>query len=85
MACGLPVVAPNQGALSEMVQASGAGRLFEHGDANDLKKQLETLLNDNGDSITCGASGRNWVESEADQPVMAHATAEVFLKVLAEK
>ncbi|NRB73260.1 MAG: glycosyltransferase family 4 protein [Verrucomicrobiales bacterium] len=85
MACGLPVVAPDQGALSEMVQASGAGRLFEHGDANDLRKQLETLLNDNSASASCGASGRKWVESEADQPAMARATAEVFQKVLAEK
>lgn len=85
MSCGLPVVAPDQGALSEMVKASGAGLLFEHGNMANLKDQLTLLLNDLDACRSLGANGRRWVEAKADQPAMARATADVFERMLAEK
>ena len=83
MACGLPVVAPDQGALSEMVNSSHGGLLFEHGNMRSLTERLLKLLNDRELCQSIGESGRSWAETEADQEVMARATAEVFQRFLA--
>ncbi|MBP83881.1 MAG: hypothetical protein CMO61_08540 [Verrucomicrobiales bacterium] len=83
MACGLPVVAPDQGALSEMVNSSHGGLLFEHGNMRSLTERLLKLLNDPELCQSIGESGRSWAETEADQEVMARATAEVFQRCLA--
>ena len=83
MACGLPVVAPSQGALSEMVNSSQGGLLFEHGDSRSLTERLLELLNDPRLCQSIGESGRSWAEKEGDKKAMAQATAEVFQRRLA--
>tara|TARA_R110000850_G_scaffold248127_8_gene373060 strand:- start:2907 stop:4139 length:1233 start_codon:yes stop_codon:yes gene_type:complete len=84
MACGLPVIAPDEGALSEMVNASGGGLLFSPKDVGSLTEVLSEMLADSETAMAFGQRGRAWVRREADQTAMAKATADVFQAVLAE-
>lgn len=82
MASGLPSVVPDRGALYEMMKASGAGLVFDHGDVKDLADHLSKLVGDEGACRTLGQRGRTWVEKYCSREVMASETAKVFEKTL---
>ncbi|MES2775052.1 MAG: glycosyltransferase [Bacteroidota bacterium] len=46
MACGLPVIAANAGALAELVHDGKNGFLFEPGDIDALTRSIETIFSD---------------------------------------
>lgn len=85
MACGLPVVGPNEGAFPEMIQGSGGGLLVIPGDAEDLAEKLWSLLDDPIRAAAMGASARRWVETEGSSRRMATATGEVFDRFRSEQ
>jgi len=85
MACGLPVVGPNEGAFPEMIQGSGGGLLVIPGDFKDLAEKLGELLDDPTGAVSMGDSARRWVETEGSRRRMAAATGEVFDRVRAAK
>jgi len=82
MASGLPSVVPDRGALYEMIKASGAGLVFDHGDVKDLADQLGKLVGDEETCRTIGERGRAWVEEYCSREAMASETAKVFEKTL---
>ncbi|MGH9461665.1 MAG: glycosyltransferase, partial [Vicinamibacteria bacterium] len=45
-AAGLPVIAANLGGMAEMVRHEETGLLFRPGDANDLRRAIERLINE---------------------------------------
>ena len=58
MACGVPVVEPRHGGLTEVVEATGGGLLFEADDQAGWCDALEELLLDDGRREALGAAGR---------------------------
>ncbi len=85
MASGLPAVAPDRGALSEMLSASGSGLLFEPENIEALATLLSDLVTDEERCKALGESGREWVEGNCSREVMAGESARVFRNVLGEK
>jgi alpha-1,6-mannosyltransferase len=74
MACGTPVVAADGGGVREHVLSSGAGAVFDPGDAHDLAEQAITLLR--GDLAGHGARARAFAFRE-------HSWESVFDRVFA--
>lgn len=78
MACGIPVVAPDKGAFPEIVNASGAGVLFEGENITDLAEKLAAFFENEIANKSQGENGRKWVAENNDQAAMAKGTAKVF-------
>jgi glycosyltransferase involved in cell wall biosynthesis len=57
-ACGVPVVAGRNGSLAEVVEQGDNGLLFEAGDAADLARVIDLLLNQAELASTLAARGR---------------------------
>jgi glycosyltransferase involved in cell wall biosynthesis len=70
MACGRPVVASRIGGLPATVLDGATGLLFEPGDAADLARKLETLLDDPGLRRRLGEAGRRRFEEYYSWPVI---------------
>lgn len=64
MACGRPVCAARTGGLADIVVDGETGLLFDRGDAADLARCLERLLDDPGLATRMGAAGRRRAETE---------------------
>lgn len=64
MGAGRPVIASRIGGLQFTVADGGTGLLFEPGDAEDLERQLELLLNDSEYRMQLGRAGRRRFDSE---------------------
>jgi glycosyltransferase involved in cell wall biosynthesis len=64
LACGVPVVQPDHGGFSEILQKTGGGLLCKPGDAVDLAAKLERLLLDESLRSALGAGGRGRVLEE---------------------
>lgn len=58
MACGLPLVAFDNGSASEMVEHRISGLLAGNGDISDLAHWIETLLNNPAGAQSMGQRGR---------------------------
>ena len=63
-ASGVPVVQPNCAAFPEMIEATGAGRLFEPSNTESLVTEWEKLLADPATAYALGAKGRAAVEKD---------------------
>lgn len=63
MASGLPVVASNKGGIPELIEHGRNGLLFNAGDANDLARQLDRLIDMPALRRAMGLEGRRRVES----------------------
>lgn len=66
MACGIPVVASNIGAVPEIVRDNVTGLLFDPDDMKSLADRLETVLTDSAAAIKMGEAGRKSVEELFD-------------------
>ena len=71
MAAGVPVVQPLTAAFTEIVEASGAGTLYEPGSAASLADAWEALLGDPESLRATGQRGRAAVEGEFSLARMA--------------
>ncbi|MEQ8767379.1 MAG: glycosyltransferase [Planctomycetota bacterium] len=61
-AAGRPVVGARRGGIPELIEEGETGRLFEAGDARDLRRALEEALQDDG--VRMGQRARDVAESE---------------------
>ena len=81
MACGIPVVAPNHGAMREMVGATGGGLLVTPGDPESFADGLMALREHPGQAREMGLRGAAGVrelyteQQMAERVLAAYATA----------
>ncbi len=85
MACGTPVVACASGALPEVLEIGGGGRLVPPGDSEALAKEIGRLLEQPEARAELGARGRAGVVGAFAWPRVAEATVAVYREVLAER
>jgi glycosyltransferase involved in cell wall biosynthesis len=78
MAHGVPVVQPEYGSFTELIEATGGGRLVPREDPDALAQTLFELLADEPQRRKLGQTGRAAVEREFTDAVMARRTAEHY-------
>jgi glycosyltransferase involved in cell wall biosynthesis len=78
LANGVPAVQPRHGAFPEILAATGGGRLFTPGDADDLARTLAELVRDPAEAARLGKSGAEGVRRHYGLPRMADAMERVY-------
>jgi glycosyltransferase involved in cell wall biosynthesis len=73
MACGVPIVAPAQGILRELVEGTGGGVLVRPEDPEELASAWAHLLADAARRARLGAAARAGAERSYSLPVAAAA------------
>jgi glycosyltransferase involved in cell wall biosynthesis len=76
-AAGVPVVQPRCGAFTELIEATGAGRLFEPSNTESLVEEWEKLLAGSEEARAMGQRGRLAVEREFSITRMAERFLEL--------
>ena len=82
MACQLPVITTNAGALPELVVHDDNGILIEPGDVPALAAAIRRLLCDSELRSQMGNSGRERAESKFNWEHAARQTLEVYEKAI---
>ena len=77
-ACGVPVVLPDHGAFSEMVEATDGGLLFEPSDTSALAEALASFLRDPAKARESGRRARRFVRQHHAAALMARRTVELY-------
>jgi glycosyltransferase involved in cell wall biosynthesis len=85
MACGTPVVARAAGALPEVLERVGGGRLVQANGPEALARGIRELLADPLAREELGRQGRKGVESAYAWPTVAAHTAATYAEVLAAR
>jgi glycosyltransferase involved in cell wall biosynthesis len=85
MAAGVPVVLPRHAALTELVEATGGGRLFRAADPLDLAATLRELLENPATAEALGAKARASAQADYHADRMAAEVAEVFQRAVARR
>ncbi len=80
MASGLPIVAYDSGAISEVL--GGVGLLVREGDVNELAKAIVQLIENKNLRIKLGKMGRERVEKEFDPKKTARKIGEIYRNIL---
>lgn len=75
-ACGVPVVQPNCAAFTDLVESTGAGRLFEPANTQSLVDEWEKLLANPAEARALGLKGRAAVEGDFSLSRMAERFVE---------
>jgi glycosyltransferase involved in cell wall biosynthesis len=78
LANGVPAVQPRHGAFPEILEATGGGRLFEPGNADDLARVLAELVRDPAEARRLGTAGAAGVRRHYGLPRMADAMERVY-------
>lgn len=78
MANGVPVVLPDHGSFSEMIEDTGGGVLHEPEDVDNLADQLAELLQNTERAQGLGLAGRKAIEQRYHAAEMARQTAELY-------
>jgi len=79
LASGTPVLAPDTGGVTELVERSGGGRIFRASDTGSLAEEAITLLAAGREAI--GARGRAYAEAEHDWDRVFDRLFEVYRRV----
>lgn len=79
-ACGTPVIASNMGAMSLLITHLQTGLHFEPGNAADLARQCNLLLDDDQLRSRLGVAGRTQFESEFDAPTNISQLLAIYRK-----
>jgi len=79
LASGTPVLAPDTGGVTELVERSGGGRTFRAGDAGSLAEEAMALLTMERDAL--GMRGRAYAEAEHDWDRVFDRLFEVYRRV----
>ncbi len=82
MANGVPVVLPDHGSLTEIVEETGGGLLFPADSTPGLVAALRRLADDPAERRRLGDRGRESVHARRGATVMARATAAVYREIL---
>lgn len=83
MACGVPVVQPNEAAFPELIAATGGGLLCRPNDPADLAAKLAELLVDDARRSALGRAGRQAVLANFTAAHMARRIAEILQNIAA--
>lgn len=75
LAAGVPVVLPDHGAFSELIQQSGGGVLCSPRDPKSLANSLLELLGDDARRLALGKAGQAHVHQFRNSEAMAKATS----------
>lgn len=78
LANGVPAVQPRHGAFPEILDATGGGRLFAPGDADDLARVLAQLVRDPSEAARLGSAGAAGVRRHYGIARMADAMERVY-------
>ena len=82
LACGTPVIGANMGGISELVLDGETGLLFDSGNAEQLAKNIQLLL-DNPQMVTeMGRNGRKLVETNNNPETHYQATINIYQQLL---
>ncbi|NQU08154.1 MAG: glycosyltransferase [Candidatus Abyssubacteria bacterium] len=84
-AMGKPVVGARMGGIPELVKDGETGVTFEPGNADDLRKSMQTLLNAGEEIIRIGRRARELVERELDAEKHYDGLMKIYRKTLADK
>ncbi|AEH24563.1 glycosyltransferase family 4 protein [Pyrococcus yayanosii] len=82
MASGVPVVASNVGGIPEVVESSGAGILVPPGNELELRRAIETLLEDDELRKEMGKRGRRAVEEKYSWKKVAYEVEACYEEIL---
>ena len=83
MACGIPVISSDGGALPEVV--GDAGIVVPAGDSDALARSIEQLLTDADLRQTLGLAGRQRIEEKFSWQVAARHLVAYYREIIAEK
>jgi glycosyltransferase involved in cell wall biosynthesis len=84
MACGVPVIAFEGTALSEIVVDGETGLLVKHGDVLELRKAIERLAGDPSLRKIMGERAKKVAAERYDLSAQARATADLYQRVMEE-
>jgi glycosyltransferase involved in cell wall biosynthesis len=82
MALGLPVVATNVPGTRSLIRAGKTGLLVEYGDAIGFSGALVKLMTDPALATRMGKSGKDLVETEFNEYVVAERVEEIYNHIL---
>lgn len=82
MACGIPLVCSNGGALPEVV--GNAARLVRAGDVEDLYQALDLLLQHPEQRASLGQRGREHILQQLSWPVVAQQMTDYYRRILGQ-
>jgi glycosyltransferase involved in cell wall biosynthesis len=83
MACGVPVVAPNRGALPEVIAATGGGVVVQGDSPEAIAEAIGDLLRDRVRREVLGQAGRQAVLERFGAERMAKDVADILAEVMA--
>ncbi|MBM3777525.1 MAG: glycosyltransferase family 4 protein [Acidimicrobiia bacterium] len=84
MACGIPVVAPNHGALTEMVERTGGGLLVAPGEPASFADGIMALREHPGQAREMGLCGAAGVREHYTVRRMAERVVDAYRRVVEE-
>ena len=82
LACGVPVVQPENGCFPELIAATGGGLLFPPGDVDALTRQLTRVLTEPQLAQSLAARGREAVAELFSARRSAEQLETLLLKLL---
>ncbi|MCP4943775.1 MAG: glycosyltransferase family 4 protein, partial [Planctomycetaceae bacterium] len=82
LACGVPVIAPAEGAFPELMAQTEGGILFEPGNTEDLAEKMALLLQDPEGASQMGQIGYNRVHAEYRVETMAIRTQALYQAII---
>ena len=82
LASGLPVVQPDKGVFSAMINTTKGGVLYDDRDPSALSQELLKLINNRGKAEALGRTGRDNVKIHFSDDKMAVDTKSVYEKLL---
>jgi glycosyltransferase involved in cell wall biosynthesis len=85
MACGTPIVQPRHGSITEVVERSGGGLLFEPGNAEALADALHSLWQNPDVAAELGGKGAEAVRRDYSVEQEARRSLEIYARVLGRK
>ncbi len=82
MACGTPIVQPRHGSITEVVESSGGGLLFEPGNAQALAEALHSLWQNPDVAADLGRKGAESVRRLFSVEQEARRSVEIYEQLL---
>jgi glycosyltransferase involved in cell wall biosynthesis len=82
LANGVPVVQPQHGSFSELIELTGGGHLVNSNDPEDLARGLAQVLSDQAYREELGRKGKEAVQQRFQAHIMATETVAVLQKYL---
>ena len=79
--CGVPIVAVNSGAISELIEDGSTG-VLSNPESSEIALHIRALLNDKDKIERLGTAARVLREAASDKPIMLEAHRALYEKIL---